>query len=360
MASPITTTTQIAGPVNFVFQQTLLRNAKARCPYFVGSTPAEISEHMGTFSAKWRRVENLTPVTTALSALTGNLSIPTRDAVQPSVTDPTATASKYGNHILLNEEVDLINFNGQAQKLTEILGINAGRSLNRLQRNELEDNATIYYGKTAGFSTGGAVTDTVTKITRNGIALLVNVLDRNDGMKFTPMGTGSTNVGTSPLRDSYWGICHVDVEYDIRQLTGFIAVEQYAGYTETAKGEFGAVAGVRWLSTSEATVDADSGGSLGSTGLRSTSGTLIDTYPCPIFAMDAVGSLGLDFKFGKEVYNAGDKLPPVMMINHPKGSAGALDPMNELATMGWKAWHAAKILNTNWIKTLVCGATNIT
>ena len=67
MASPITTTTQVAGPVNVVFQQTLLRNAKARCPYFVGSVPAEIREHTGSFTAKWRRIENLTPVSSALS-----------------------------------------------------------------------------------------------------------------------------------------------------------------------------------------------------------------------------------------------------------------------------------------------------
>ena len=148
---PLTTTTQIAGPVNRVFQQNLLRNAKAVCPYFVGTVAAEIESHRGTFTAVWRRIGNLTAVTTALTELTGSVTFPTRTAVQLSVTDTTAVLAKYGNFVYLNEETDLINFNGQMEKITEILGINAGVSLNRLQRNIGEDSFTA-------FLTGSATT----------------------------------------------------------------------------------------------------------------------------------------------------------------------------------------------------------
>ena len=82
----VTTTTQLAGPVNVVFQRTLLDNAKAVCPYYVGSDPAEISENEGSFTAKWRRIENLTPTVTPLSELSGTLSLPTRTGTQPSAT----------------------------------------------------------------------------------------------------------------------------------------------------------------------------------------------------------------------------------------------------------------------------------
>ena len=109
--APITTSSQVPGPVNVVFQQTLLRNAKMRCPFFVGSLPAEIAEHRGSFTAKWRRIENLAATTTPLAELTGNVAFPTRVSVQPTVTDQTATVQKYGNFVILTEEVDLINFN---------------------------------------------------------------------------------------------------------------------------------------------------------------------------------------------------------------------------------------------------------
>lgn len=347
----LTTTSEIAAPVNVIFQTTLLRNAKARCPYFVGSTPATIAEHQGTFTAKWRRIENLTPVTTALTELTGSVAFPTRTGVQPSVTDVTATVSKYGNFIFLNEEVDLVNFNGQTDKLSEVLGINAGQSLNRLQRNIIEDNATAIFG-------GGATTATDTgnsTISASLVAQAVNTLNNNVAMLFTPMTTGSQNINTTPIRPAYWGLCHVDVEEDLRALTGFTPVEQYAGQVEIANGEIGILGGVRFVSTTEASIDADSGATITGTATthgRSTSGTSYDVYNTVILGQDAIGSVGFGFSHVKRIYKAGDRLPGVMVINKPKGSAGSADPLNEISTMGWKSWHTGVILNGAWVRVL--------
>lgn len=350
MPSPITTTTQIAGPVNVIFQRQLLRNAKARCPYFVGSTPASVQSHNGSFTAKWRSFNNLAPVTTAMAELTGNLALPTRDAVQPTVTDVTKEVAKYGNYILLNEEVDLINFNEQTMKLSEVLGINAGQSLNRLQRNELEDNAVQVYNN------GSADADVNTVLTSASIRRTVNVLRNNIAQEFMPMTTGSQNVGTTPIRESFWGICHVDVEEDIRDMTGFRAVETYAGQTQVASGEIGAVAGVRFVASTEGSVDADAGGASAAT-IRGGADT--DLYSTVIMGMDAVGSLGMDSSHVKEIYQAGDNLPAVMMIKHEKGSSGVADPFNEMQTMAWKSWHGGKILRPEWIRTIRSGATEL-
>jgi hypothetical protein len=44
------------------------------------------------------------------------------------------------------------------------------------------------------------------------------------------------------------------------------------------------------------------------------------------------------------------KYPPaVEVIFKPVGSAGAGDPYNEIASLAWKAWFVAKILNQAWI-----------
>ena len=234
----LTTTTEIAGPVDVKFQVNLLRNAKALAPYFMGTTPAEIAEHSGTYTAKWRRIENLTPVTTPLAELTGAVAFPTRTGVQPTVTDLTATVEKFGNFIFLNEEVDLLNFNGQTAKLSELLGMNAGQSLNRLQRDIAEDNLTTIFGGTATTATGVHLTGTATgNLNLSTIAAAVNALNRQDALKFLPQTTGSKIIGTSPIRQSYWGICHVDTTEDLRELTGFQSVETYANQTKTAQGE---------------------------------------------------------------------------------------------------------------------------
>ena len=335
----VTTTTEIAGPVNVVFQQTLLRNAKARLPHFLGSTPGTISSHSGTFTVKWRRIENMTPTITPLAELTGTIAFPTRVAVQPSVNDLEATVQKYGNFFYLNEEVDLINFSGQTDKLAELLGINAGQSLNRLQRNELEDNSTLKFAGDTITTASNIVTALATNA--SDVERIVNLLDNSSAMKFTPMTTGSTNINTSPQRDAFWGICHVDVEPSIRRSTGFVPVEQYASQTAVEKGEFGSLAGVRFVSTPEASIDANAGSST-ATGFRGD--TAIDVYPTIIMGMDHHGSVGLDSTFIKEIYTAGDDIPGVELISKARGSAGSADPLNEVSSMGWKAWHAPKVL----------------
>lgn len=351
----LTTSTTISAPVNVVFQETLLRNAKANCPYFAGSTPAEISYHSGTFTAKWRRIENLAPVTAALSELSGAVNFPTRQEVQPSITDTTATVSKYGNFMFLDEEVDLLNFNGQADKLMEIIGINAGQSLNRLQRNILEDSLTAILGGSATTATGISGTPTASGfIKRSDIANIVNTLQRNIGMKFKPQTTGSTNVGSTPIRMSYIGFVHPDVEEDLRTLTGFNSVETYAGQTEIMDGEVGHIGGVRFISTPEASIDVTTG--VAATGSATTCGrstaTRYDVYNTPVIAQDCIGSVGFGFEHIKESYMAGDKLPGVQVISKARGSAGAADPLNELSSLGWKSWHTGVVLNTGWGRTL--------
>lgn len=349
----ITTQTEIAGPVNVVYQRSLLMRAQALCPYFVGTVPAEIRSHSGTFTAKWRRYEHLTPVTTALTELTGSIAFPTRTAVQPSVTDLTATVSKYGNFIFLNEEVDLVNINDVSMELSDVLGENAGRSLNRLQRNIMEDSLTAVLAGTATTATGlGATTLAGADFDRGVITAIVNTLQRNDAMKFMPMTRGSTNIGTAPVRESFWAFCHVDTEEDVRLLTGFSAVETYAGQTETMPGEFGHVGGVRFISTTESTIDEGTGATVTTTatGAARHSGSTFraDVYNTVIIGREAVGSLGLDSTHVKTSYRPEDRLPAVMMISHPKGSAGAADPLNEVASVGWKSWHGGTILNSNW------------
>ena len=115
----VTTTTQVAGPVNVIFQQTLLRNAKPLCPYLVGAQEGDvIQSHSGSFTIKWRRIDNLTPTTSALSELTGALSLPARSPGSIlAVTDTTAVLLKFGDFIVMTEETDLINFNGQTDKV---------------------------------------------------------------------------------------------------------------------------------------------------------------------------------------------------------------------------------------------------
>lgn len=360
MAATITDTPILTKPVNVIFQRKFLSVAKTNCPCFAGSMPANLTQHAGSFTASWRRYENLTVDPTALTELNTTVSFPTRDSITPTISDVTSAVSKYGSYIVLNEEADLVNFNGQTAELLDRQAIQSGRTLNQLQRNELEDNSTkIYAGAVAS---DGLVTSKITALSLNSA---INALARNDALSFMPASNGSTNVGTVPILPAYIGLCHPDVSYDLDNLGGtYTSVEKYAGQVATMQGEIGLYKGagraVRFVESSDMSIDVDSGvaDAGGSTGLRVNSGN-VDLYTVVIFGQEFHGSLGFGMEHVQEIYRAGDQLPAVQIIQHGYGSAGPADPLNELSTLGWKTWHAAKIMNGTWGRGIRCGATSL-
>ena len=359
MAQTITATdTELQKPVNVVFQQTFLRRAQQVCPYFAGTMPGQLNKQQGTSTIKWRRIEQETPSTAALSELTGTSSyMQGRDADTPTFTDVTATVSKYGQFYIVNEEVDLYNPNRTTDELVEVLGESAGRTLNMLMRDVEEDNATQRYA--ANVASLGLVDSVMTAGVLN---YVINELTRNSARTFMPMTTGSQSIGTAPILPAYWGLCHPDVAYDIANITGFTSVEKYAGQTATVVGEFGTYAsagrGVRFVMSEDSSIDPNTGDSLSTADLRSTSG-LVDTYTTVIYGQDAFGSVGLGKKHTDGIYRAGDNTGGWEMIFHERGSGGIADPFNEIATLAHKEFFAGAVLNANWSRAIRTGATNL-
>jgi N4-gp56 family major capsid protein len=328
----------------------LLSAARKKLPYFNGTLPGTLEKSAGASSVKWERINNLTAVTSALGEVNGTAAaFLGRNAVTPTVSVVVAAIAKYGNWILPSEEIDLFNVNTKAVRLLDTLGANAGESLNTLLKNEY-DNATQIRYSTNAVGGGASVSYVAYSISLGDIKYGVNLLNENSARTFTPIGYGSQNIGTQPIRSSYYGICHVDVEEDIRTLVGFVPVESYAGYTETMPFEFGAVAGVRWCSTQVASVSSGAGKKTAS-GFRGSSTILNDVYTSYIYGQEAVGTVGLGNMHAtnsSEMYNP--KNPPaVEIIYKPIGSGGAFDPFNEIGSLAWKAWYVGKILNPNWI-----------
>jgi N4-gp56 family major capsid protein len=330
----------------------LLQAARKKLPYFNGTLPGVLEKNGGSASVKWERINNLTATTTALGEFQGNAAfLYGRQLVTPTVSNVTAAMAKYGQAIQLTEEIDLYNVNTRAMKFLDTLGANAGESLNALMF-AVYQAAGATQTRFCNGSAGGAanLSNTAAAIGLTDIKFAVNGLNNAAAMPFTPLGTGSTNIGTLPIRSSYYGICHVDEEEDLRGLTGFIPVEQYAGYTETMPFEFGAVGGVRWASTQVSTI-ASQAGKKTAVGFRGTSTILNDVYDSFIYGKEAIGTVGLGNMHAAnsyEMYNP--KAPPaVELIYKSLGSAGAGDPFNEIASLAWKAFFVGKILNASWV-----------
>lgn len=362
------TDSEVPKPVNVAFEQTLLRNARPLAVYFIGSQPGQLREHAGTATIGWRRFNTsadnssaIAPTTTALSEVTGNAAYGmgrTPDTVHR--TDTSATVKKYGQFFYVNEEVDVFNFNHTMDGIVQTLAISAGRSLNYLQRDVIEENATQRY---ANNETSDALVEDV--VTVGDLDRSINELMSNYAMTFNPQLNGSQNIGTAPLPQSYWAFCHSHVSYDVANLSGFTAVEKYQGQVATVPGEFGAytLAGqaVRFIQTPEASIDVGAG-QTSSGDVRETS-SAADLYTIVIKGKDTDGAVGLGVQMPDGRFETGGDNPsPIKLIVKGRGTnnpSGIDDPFDEVMSIAWKAWHAGKMINTNWSRAIRVAATNL-
>lgn len=330
--------------VNNVLMRGLLNTAKQNAPFFAPAMPGMLQMNEGTRTVRWERLENLAIVTTPLGELGTPVTLPTRNAVTPTITPVTASMAKYGNPIYFSDELDLLSVNTRSANLAMNLGENAGRSLNAIMEIEYANATNIRYGNDVA-----SAALTITSISVNDIKEVVTQLNGQDAMKWHPMATGADRQGTLPIRKSYMLICHTDVEADIRNLAGFVPVERYGGVTDIMPGEFGAIEGCRCVSTSLDTLIEVGAGTTSASGFRGASDVLNDVYDTYIVGREAIGSVGLGEQHTTEIYTTGEKPAAVELIVKPLGSAGSADPLNEFGSVSWKAWLVAKILNENWI-----------
>ncbi len=350
-------TTGLSKPINAVFQQTFLRRAQQMCPYFTGTQPGTLTKQAGTSTIKWRRVEQLATSTSALSELSGAYTLMGgRSSVTPTFTDVTATVSKYGQFYIVTEELDLYTPNGSTGELIATLGESAGRSLNILMANISVNNATVVLANNVA-STGAVVASIAT----GDLNYVVNTLTKNSARVFTPTTPGSTNIGTVPILESYWAICHPDVAYDISQLTGFTSVEKYAQQVAIATGEFGyypmAGRGIRFLLSEDAPVTTGAGATA-STKHQTTNKA--DVYNTVIYGKDFLGSVGLGMRHTDGIFRAGDNTGGWEIIYHQRGTSGAMDPLNEISTLAYKMFFSGAVLNANWGLLVKSAATLLT
>jgi len=308
-----TTTAIVTQAVNYFYDRALLRKAVPLFVHLKWAQIRDIPKGEGT-AIKFRRYTLLTPATTALT-----------EGVTPSgsslaITDVPATVAQYGDYVTLTDKLVLTTLDPVLTETAELLGIQYQQTIEEVCRDIMVAGTTIQYASTA------AARDEITaamKITKAEIQEAVKTLKTNIARKITSMVDFSTGFNTSPIATCYVGICAPGTTYDLKNIPGFIRVEEY-GQKKAMEGEVGALDEVRFVETTEAKVFTG----LGAGG--------IDVYGTLILGADAYGISRIS---GEAVKN----------IIHPLGSAGSADPLNQRQTSGWKATFVAIILNQAWM-----------
>jgi len=308
-----TTRTQIPVEVNNFYDRSLLERA---VPAFVHNRFAQVRDipkNSGTNVIKFRRYGSLTANTTALS-----------EGVTPagtalSVTDVTATALQYGDYVTLTDKVLMETYDPILTETSEILGEQAGDSLDQLCRNVQVAGASEQFASTA---TTIATVGAAMKMNRAEAKEAVRTLKNNNAKVVTSMINPSTGYNTTPIDRAFIGIVHPYTTYDLDDATGWIPVEKYANKSDVMPNEVGSLGGIRFIE---------------STNAYTTGGTLVTTvYGTLVFGQNAYAQTRIS---GESLKN----------IVKPLGSAGTADPLDQRTTSGWKATYVARVLNANFI-----------
>lgn len=227
----------------------------------------------------------------------------------------TATVDQYGGYVELSDMLILTAIDNNLVIATELLGSQAGRTIDTLTRDVLAAGTQVQYAE-GQVSARGAIT-AEHKLTVDAVRKAVRQLKRMNAKR---------------INGSYVGIVHPDTAYDLMSDPKWVNVKTYSDPEGIYEGEIGKIEGVRFVESTEAKVFEGAGASSA------------DVYATLVLGANAYGVTDI----------SGGGLQHIVK---QLGSAGTADPLNQRATAGWKATHVAKILVDEYMVRVETGAT---
>lgn len=304
-----TTTTEVSAAINYFYDRTMLKAARPLLVHTRWAQVRDLPRNQG-LSIRFRRYTLLSANTTSLSEGV------TPSGTQLAVSNVNATVAQYGDFVTLTDVLQFSTFDPVLTETADLLGQQAGNSLDQLCRDVIIAGTTIQYAST---STTTATVTASMKLNRAEIKEAVRTLQTNDARKITRMVSPSTGFNTSPIAPCFVGIISEDTLFDLKEETGWTPIEEYASQRDVMEGEVGKLDEVRFVMTTNA---------------KTTSST-VTVHKTLILAQDFYGISRVS---GEAMRN----------IVKPLGSGGTADPLEQRSTSGWKATFVAKILNENF------------
>jgi N4-gp56 family major capsid protein len=252
-----------------------------------------------------------------------------------TVTDVTANLSQYGSRIQITDVIIDTHEDPVLNESVTLLGEQAAQMIEKMRYGVLKAGTNVVY---ANGATRVAVNTPLTvtvqrKATRS--------LKRQNGRPITNVIKSTAAWGTETVAPGFIGLCHPDLEGDIRSMTGFVPAEKYGSMTPF-ENELGKVEDVRYLTSTIFDSFPSAGGAKGA--MLSGDGVNADVYPVLYIAANAYGIVAL-----KGMYAV------TPMVVNPKPSDS--DPMGQRGHAAWKSMQTAVILNDAWMCRVEVGAT---
>lgn len=321
MANDTATTSTLSDEVKTIYERKMLTRA---LPRLVHTRWAEKPTLTNYGSLEWRKFPSLAAQSSTL------VEAQTPAPLDVTVSKVTTTPLWYGAFVRHSDRLALTAFDPIVMNFSDLLGENAGLSLDTIARDTYIPSATTRWSGSA--SSLGTVTAI---ITYKDVVNALGALMANNTM---PLESGKFIVIIHPYT---WASMLTD--------SVFMQVFQYAqvrGDTNPLlSGYIGTFLMCDWYITSNAKVYAGQG--LGN----------VDVYAMVMLGKESLGVSSItggtfnevDMGAQSATNMTGQKVNPVNIIVKPLGSSGAEDPLDQRGTIAWKAALDAKVLNANWL-----------
>lgn len=228
----------------------------------------------------------------------------TPESQQLTISTVEAPVQQYGGYVELSDMVVLTAIDNNLVIAAKQLGAQAGKTLDAITREVLAGGTNVQYAEgqvTQRSQLVGGKEEGNHYLTVDAVRRAVRTLKKQDA---------------EPIGDSFIGIIHPDVAYDLMSDPKWVNVKSYSDPEGIYEGEIGKIENVRFVETSEAKV-FEGAGSEGR-----------DVYATLILGDNAYGTT--------EIEGGG-----LTLIVKQLGSGGASDPLDQRASVAWKATKAA-------------------
>lgn len=218
-----------------------------------------------------------------------------------------ATVKQYGDYIELSDMLILTAVDNNLLEATNMIASQAARTLDTITREVLCGGTNVQYGngsKTARNQLVGGKEDGNDYLTVEAIRKAVRALKKFNTKKY---------------KGSYVGIIHPDVAHDLMSDNEWKYPHQYQDTANIYHNEIGMIAGVRFVESTEAKM------------IHGAGAEGRDIYCTLILGENAYGVTDIE----------GGGLRHIVK---QLGSGGTADPLDQRATVGWKATKVAERL----------------
>jgi N4-gp56 family major capsid protein len=247
---------------------------------------------------------------------------------QLTSTDVSVTLEQLGDRVVISDVIQDTHEDPVFREAQDVLSEQAGQMI------ELARFGVIKAGTNAYMANGALRTDVNTPITLGLQRKITRYLKRQMAKKITTVVKSTPAYATQAVAPSYIALCHSDCEADIRNMAGFVPVENYGGGMTPYESEIGKVEDVRYVYSTIFTSWADGGAAYAGSGtaMLSTTGVSADVYPILFLGKNAYGIIPLK---GPNAI--------IPMVVNPKPSDS--DPLGQRGHVSWKSMQKAVILN---------------